>query len=162
DEIASFRPIARALVPRFFCEGHVYWAVYRDAIDSGETATQAAADADDTCLDLTRTEWTLNGCRCNDETIPNGCTSDVLGVPITFHAGGAKPRDPDEFANFTRLADRVPGEDPKCPDGTTRPQSADREIFSDITGATPLAKLPPISDADRADLSQIGAALAAR
>jgi hypothetical protein len=163
DEIAGFRPLANVWMPRFFCEGHIYWTVYRELTqEEGFTHAEAATATEDTCGDLYRTEWATNFCLCLPGYSAGGCSSDVLGTPIDLSGPCADEDEPYETVNLSRIDPRLPGDDDTCPDGVRRPECLDLEIFYDDFGMRPLVALPLLDDAGRAELSKIGTALVAR
>jgi hypothetical protein len=159
DEIASFRPLSYVWQPRYFCEGHVYYAMYRGALEEGLSPAEAKLSAEDTCLDLERLEMATNFCVCASDDVPGGCTSEALGKPITFRGACAGGGDTYDNANLRRIADRNP-DDTICADGMERPQC--RDVQTDFGGETALPPLQLIDGSGTKQLAQIGDALVAR
>jgi hypothetical protein len=163
DEIAAFRPLSYVWQPRYFCEGHIYDAMYRDALDEGLAPAAAKAQAQEVCLDLERTEWAVNFCACSSDENGLGCRSSVLGAPIELTGSCSDSDDVYADANVRRIDEqRQAGEDRSCADGVERPECVD--IQTDFTSAATM-KLPPlpiVDGAGRKQLGKIGDALVAR
>jgi hypothetical protein len=164
DETAAFAPLTSVFAPRFFCEGHVYWNLYQEILGEGLTPAEAELYTVDTCTDLARTDWPVNFCSCDPEVNAGGCASDVLGTPIALAGTCPNPAEPDDLSNLRRVDRFTPGESDLCPDGVRRPECRDRELVDDeaMLALEPLEVLPPATEAERAELAKIGAALALR
>lgn len=164
DEIAAFVPLANVFSPRFFCEGHVYWNLYNELLAEGLTAAEAELYTVDTCTDLARTDWTVNFCSCDPDVNAGGCATDVLGTHVALNGTCANPAAPDDAANLRRVDPFRPGESDLCPDGMRRPECRDRELIeeAEMLALDTLDIVPAATEAERAELAKIGAALAAR
>lgn len=164
DELAGMRPLLGIWQRRAFCDGVLWFQAYRDA--GGDKA-----EANDFCeTNVPGIEWVADFCTCEPGyASPTGCRATALGREVDFGTEGCvRATEHESEANFVRLGSISPGQHAKvCPDGSERPQCADRRLRFDfdagtgkVRGALPL--LPAPSQLQRARLHQLGEALAAR
>lgn len=161
DEIAALRPFTELWDPRAFCDRGVWWTEYQRRLANGVDEATAAQAADTICRQGAKPEWLLNPCRCTPRDGFPGCVTDVLGSRIAITPECVVPDNPYDAANEVRAVAYSPGGDPTCPDGTSRPECADRAIQGGGVLA-PFAPAPPSSAALTAGVRSIGEAFVAR
>ena len=156
DEVAGLRPITRFWLQRIYDEGFYWFFLHQQALASGSDEATATAIANVHASDGAKADWGIDVCGCGGGEGIDPCETDTLGEPVSI-----APRCSATGANVARTRDYTPGQTDECPDGTHRPECADR--LTDFAGNyTPITDWPDLDDATRNDLDGIGRALAAR
>jgi hypothetical protein len=160
DEIAALRPFTEMWGVRSFCDRGMWWTEYQRQLAGGADEATAVFNANTTCAN-SKPEWLLNPCRCTPRDGFPGCVTSVLGQRIEVVAECVVPTNPYDAANHVRGVAYTPGADNTCPDGTTRPECADRDILPGGV-LVPLVPAPPASAQLAAGVRGIGEAFVAR
>jgi hypothetical protein len=160
DEVAAIRPLTGVWSVRGFCDRGMWWTEYSRQINGGADETTAVLNADTTCRNG-KPEWMFNPCLCTPRDGFPGCTTTALGRAIELPAECVNPDSIYDVVNRVRAVDYTPGADSTCPDGTVRPECADRLINVDGT-LSPFVPLPRASASLQAAIDGVGEALVAR
>jgi hypothetical protein len=156
DEIAGLRPLTRIWRQRIYAEGFYWFSLYRRSLSEGQTEAGATAFANIKASGGAKADWGIDTCGCSGGEGVAKCESDTLGARVSF-----APRCTPADATIHRTRDFTPGQDDECPDGSRRPECADR--LTDFAGGyMPIEPWPALDDDMRADLDGVGRALAAR
>jgi hypothetical protein len=160
DEVAALRPLSAAWYVRYLCEGGMWWTMYTDYLEEGYSEHQAALEADYDCADDSKPQVGFNPCMCRPDDGLLGCHSTAFGDPVDLPVRCEDKGRPYGPGNVFLLGD-APGGDDTCPDGSHRPNCADRETANFIRLDEPNEWMK-LDDQARGDLDRIGAALTAR
>ena len=160
DEVAALAPLSAAWHIRYLCQAGLWWGFYDELIEEGYDEERAVKLADLFCADEAVPQVGFNTCQCKPDDGLLGCHSTALGEMVNLPVRCVEP-NPYSDANAFLLGP-APGGDDTCPDGSHRPECADRETNEGFMRLFPVAQWRPIDEEGRADLDRIGAALVAR
>ncbi len=156
DEIAGLRPLTRIWRQRIYAEGFFWFAMYQRGVRNGLDEVAATAFGNLKASNGAKADWGVDLCGCAGGEGIGACASDTLGTRIAF----APQCTPNGF-DVRRTRDFTPGQIDECPDGSHRPECADR--LTDFAGTyLPIDPWPALDEGMRNDLDGVGRALAAR
>jgi hypothetical protein len=165
DEIAALRPLTAMWRQRNFCAMDAWWNEYQRRLNDDPPATEpeAIAAADMSCVNSSKPEWRINTCLCTPRDGFPGCNTNALGTPISITPVCVDTGNLGAEANEVRAVAYTPGSDSMCPDGSSRPECADRRIVDYATFTLgPYVTAPAMSAQTRAEIDGIGRAFVAR